>query len=60
MCLFMFVRLAAEEAEEALRTEQTRFQELQQELAQERALILCKDRERGERMEVRREPTEIH
>ncbi|XP_023208004.1 A-kinase anchor protein 9-like isoform X1 [Xiphophorus maculatus] len=46
------LRLAAEEAEEALRTEQTRFQELQQELAQERALILCKDRERGERMEA--------
>ncbi|XP_043999044.1 pericentrin isoform X2 [Gambusia affinis] len=46
------LRLAAEEAEEALRAEQTRFQELQQELEQERALILCKDREREERMEA--------
>ncbi|XP_008397956.1 pericentrin isoform X2 [Poecilia reticulata] len=46
------LRLAAEEAEEALRTEQTRFQELQQELEQERALVLCAAREREERMEV--------
>ncbi|XP_007576770.1 pericentrin isoform X1 [Poecilia formosa] len=46
------LRLAAEEAEEALRTEQTRFQELQQELEQERALVLCTDREREERMEA--------
>ncbi|XP_047200841.1 pericentrin isoform X3 [Girardinichthys multiradiatus] len=45
-------RLAVEEAEEALRTEQKRFQELQQELEQERALVLRKDREEEERREA--------
>ncbi|XP_021163480.2 pericentrin [Fundulus heteroclitus] len=44
--------LAVEEAEEALRSEQTRFQELQQEVEQERALSLRKDRETEERREA--------
>lgn len=51
----LFFRLAVEEAEEALRTEQTRFQELQQEQDQERALNVRKDREKEEQREVRRE-----
>lgn len=42
-----------EEAEEALRREQTRVCELQQELEQERALSLRKGREEEERREVR-------
>ncbi|KAK5617014.1 hypothetical protein CRENBAI_016494 [Crenichthys baileyi] len=46
------LRLAVEEAEEALRTEQKRFLELQQELEQERALVLRKDREEEERREA--------
>ncbi|XP_035529571.1 pericentrin [Morone saxatilis] len=43
------LRLALEECEEALRREQTRVQELQQQLEQERALSLRKDREEEER-----------
>ncbi|XP_078134423.1 pericentrin isoform X2 [Sander vitreus] len=43
------VRLALEEGEEALKREQTRVQELQQQLEQERALSLRKDREEEER-----------
>ncbi|XP_031165616.2 pericentrin isoform X6 [Sander lucioperca] len=46
------VRLALEEGEEALRREQTRVQELQQQLEQERALSLRKDREEEERREA--------
>ncbi|XP_039642921.1 pericentrin isoform X3 [Perca fluviatilis] len=46
------VRLALEEREEALRREQTRVQELQQQLEQERALSLRKDREEEERREA--------
>ncbi|XP_069391966.1 pericentrin isoform X4 [Paralichthys olivaceus] len=46
------LRLAVEEAEVALKEEQTRFQELQQQLEQERALSLHKDREAGERREA--------
>lgn len=45
-------RLSAEEDEEALRREQTRVQELQQQLEQERALNLRKEREVEERKEV--------
>ncbi|XP_027130303.1 pericentrin isoform X5 [Larimichthys crocea] len=43
------LRLTVEEGEEALRREQTRVQEIQQELEQERALSLRKDREEEER-----------
>ncbi|XP_044023203.1 pericentrin isoform X3 [Siniperca chuatsi] len=43
------LRLAVEEGEEALRREQTKVQELQQQLEQERALSLRKDREEEER-----------
>ncbi|XP_036981473.1 pericentrin isoform X2 [Acanthopagrus latus] len=43
------LRLAVEEGEEAMRREQTRVQELQQQLEQERALSLRKDREEDER-----------
>ncbi|XP_038584251.1 pericentrin isoform X3 [Micropterus salmoides] len=43
------LRLAVEEGEEALRREQTRVQELRQQLEQERALSLRKDREEEER-----------
>uniref|UniRef100_A0A3Q2P6W8 Pericentrin n=1 Tax=Fundulus heteroclitus TaxID=8078 RepID=A0A3Q2P6W8_FUNHE len=60
ICLFVFSRLAVEEAEEALRSEQTRFQELQQEVEQERALSLRKNRETEERREVRRETENIN
>lgn len=42
-----------EECEEAMRREQTRVQELQQQLEQERALSLRKDREEDERRGVR-------
>ena len=48
-----FLRLAVEEGEEAMRREQTRVQELQQQLEQERALSLRKDREEDERRGVR-------
>lgn len=41
-----------EECEEALRREQTRVEELQQDLKQERALIVRKEREEEERREV--------
>ncbi|XP_026194895.1 pericentrin-like isoform X2 [Anabas testudineus] len=43
------LRLAVEENEEALRREQTKVQELQQQLEQERALSLRKNREEEER-----------
>ncbi|XP_041809392.1 pericentrin isoform X2 [Chelmon rostratus] len=43
------LRLALEEGEEALRKEQTRVREFQQQLEQERALSLRKDREEEER-----------
>ncbi|XP_047466343.1 pericentrin [Mugil cephalus] len=46
------LRMTVEEGEEALRREQTRVQELQQELEQERALSLRKDREEEERKEA--------
>ncbi|KAM6917864.1 pericentrin isoform 2-T2 [Lycodopsis pacificus] len=46
------VRMAVEEGEEALRREQVRVQELQQQLEQERALSLRKDREEEERREA--------
>lgn len=49
----LFFRLAVEEGEEALRREQTRVQELRQQLEQERALSLRKDREEEERRGVR-------
>lgn len=48
-----FSRLAVEEGDESLRREQTRVQELQQQLEQERALSLRKDREEEQRREVR-------
>lgn len=48
-----FLRLALEEGEEALRKEQTRVREFQQQLEQERALSLRKDREEEERRGVR-------
>lgn len=48
--------MAVEEGEEALRREQVRVQELQQQLEQERALSVRKDREEEERREVRRGP----
>lgn len=47
-------RLAVEKAEEAMRAEQARFLELQQELDQERALILRKNKEEEQRREVRK------
>jgi len=47
-------RMAVEAGEEALRREQRGIQELQQQLDQERALSLRKDREDEERREVRR------
>uniref|UniRef100_A0A3Q2FFS1 Pericentrin n=1 Tax=Cyprinodon variegatus TaxID=28743 RepID=A0A3Q2FFS1_CYPVA len=43
-----------QEAEEAMRAEQARFLELQQELDQERALILRKNKEEEQRREVRK------
>lgn len=46
------LRLAVEEGEETLRREQTKVQELQQQLDQERALSLRKDREEGTRREA--------
>ncbi|XP_034713635.1 pericentrin isoform X3 [Etheostoma cragini] len=46
------VRLALEEGEETLRREQSRVQELQQQLEQERALSLRQDREEEERREA--------
>ncbi|XP_078031283.1 pericentrin isoform X3 [Epinephelus lanceolatus] len=46
------LRLAVEEGEEALRREQTIVQELQQQLEQERALSLRKDREVEEQREA--------
>ncbi|XP_071373521.1 pericentrin isoform X2 [Centroberyx affinis] len=46
------LRLAAEEGEEALRREQTRVEELQQQLEQERAVTLCKEREEEARREA--------
>ncbi|XP_074547801.1 pericentrin [Halichoeres trimaculatus] len=46
------LRLAVEEGEEALRREQSRVQELQQQLEQERALSLRKEREEEERREA--------
>lgn len=54
--LFFPFRVAVEEGEEALRREQTTVQELQQQLEQERALSLRKDREEEGRREVRRGP----
>ena len=51
--MLLFFRLAVEEGEEALKEEQTRVQELQQQLEQERDLSLRKDREEEERREVR-------
>lgn len=42
-----------EESEEAMRREQTKVQELQQQLEQERALSLRKNREEDERRGVR-------
>ena len=52
MCPSYF-RLVVDEAEEALRREQTRVLELQQQLEQERAVSLRKDREEEERRGVR-------
>ncbi|XP_034530488.1 pericentrin isoform X2 [Notolabrus celidotus] len=46
------LRLAVEEGEEALRREQSRLQELQQQLEQERALSLRRDREEEEKREA--------
>ncbi|XP_074517504.1 pericentrin isoform X8 [Sebastes fasciatus] len=46
-------RVAVEEGEEALRREQTTVQELQQQLEQERALSLRKDREEEGRREMK-------
>ncbi len=51
--IVLFLRLAVEEGEEALRREQTRVKELQQQLEQERSLSLRKDREQEERRGVR-------
>ncbi|XP_069008664.1 pericentrin isoform X2 [Embiotoca jacksoni] len=50
--------LAVEEGEEALRREQTRLQELQQELEQEKALSVCKAREEADRREAEQVSTE--
>ncbi|XP_039994200.1 pericentrin isoform X3 [Xiphias gladius] len=49
------LRLAVEEVEEAFRREETRVQELQQQLEQERALSLRKDREE----EAKREAVQV-
>ncbi|XP_041668237.1 pericentrin isoform X2 [Cheilinus undulatus] len=46
------LRMAVEEGEEALQREQSRVQELQQQLEQERALSLRKDREEEKRREA--------
>ncbi|XP_026170864.1 pericentrin isoform X4 [Mastacembelus armatus] len=46
------LRLAVEEGEESLKREQTKVQELQQQLEQERALGLRKDREEEQRREA--------
>ncbi|KAM9354836.1 pericentrin [Pholidichthys leucotaenia] len=46
------LRLTVEESEEALRREQTRVQELQQELEQERALSHCKNKEQEDQKEA--------
>ncbi|XP_047193520.1 pericentrin isoform X4 [Scophthalmus maximus] len=46
------LRLAVEEGEEALKGEQTRIQELQEQLEQERSLSFRKDREDEERREA--------
>lgn len=51
--IVVFLRLAVDEGEEALRGEQTRVQELQQQLEQERAVSLRKDRDAEERRGVR-------
>lgn len=51
--IVVFLRLAVDEGEEALRREQTRIQELQQQLEQERAVSLRKDRDAEERRGVR-------
>lgn len=51
--IVVFLRLAVDEGEEALRREQTRVQELQQQLEQERAVSLHKDRDAEERRGVR-------
>lgn len=49
----LFLRLSVNEVEAALRKEQSRVQELQQQLEQERAVSLRKDREEEERRGVR-------
>lgn len=48
-----FPRLAVEGSDEALKTEQSRVQELQQLLEQERAVSARKNREEEEKREVR-------
>ena len=53
MLIVLLFRLTVEENEESLRREQTRIQELQCELEQEKALSLRKDREEEERRAVR-------
>ncbi|XP_065822477.1 pericentrin isoform X2 [Labrus bergylta] len=54
------LRLAVEEGEEALRREQSRVQELQQQLKQERDVSLQKDREEEERREAAKVSSEQH
>lgn len=49
----LFLRLSVNEVEAALRKEQSRVQEFQQQLEQERAVSLRKDREEEERRGVR-------
>lgn len=49
----LFLRLSVNEVEAALRKEQSRVQELQQQLEQERAVSLRKDREEEEMRGVR-------
>lgn len=53
MRTLLFLRLSVNEVEAALRMEQSRVQELQQQLEQERAVSLRKDREEEERRGVR-------
>lgn len=55
MCILMLTlfRRTVEENEECLRREQTRIQELQRDLEQEKALNLRKDQEEEERRAVR-------
>lgn len=55
----LFLRLVVDEAEDALRREQTRIQEFQQQLEQERAVSLRKDKEEEERRGVRGDKDEI-